>query len=233
VLSDSIFCAVRMVILSTLASMLVSIKKMKWLSKKILLTSKFLLLFNLTVGVASALELVSSDRFLLKIVDRAVSVQDIQFQIRNLKALNCLYPDALLVAYFEKKFITEIEQIILSPSAKNSELNEKLQGKLELIKKLRIFLKLMRYAEDQNQILSTDLVKLIREGSLANRCQTDVLYGDDLKTNFKTLIQAELFLRARYKGQAKGKVRNIDVIRPSIDLFLDSLDKQFSHEYFW
>ena len=43
----------------------------------------------------------------------------------------------------------------------------------------------------------------------------------------------EIYLRSRYEGQLKGQKKNFDIIRPSIDLFVDSLDKQFTHEYYW
>ncbi|MBA2403183.1 MAG: hypothetical protein H0V66_00305, partial [Bdellovibrionales bacterium] len=66
-----------------------------------------------------------------------------------------------------------------------------------------------------------------------NNCQKAILHKDSLKTNFKALIEMELYLRSRYEGQLRSNKRNFDIIRPSIDLFVDSLDKQFPHEYYW
>jgi hypothetical protein len=58
------------------------------------------------------------------------------------------------------------------------------------------------------------------------------LYKDTLKTNFIGLIEAELYLRTRYGAQLKQS-RGFDGIRSSIELFIESLDKQFAHEYYW
>lgn len=101
------------------------------------------------------------------------------------------------------------------------------------MKKVRYLFKMIRYSEDQNKKISPELQKLIRQGTKENNCETEVLYKDTLKTNFISLIEMELYLRSRYEGQLKGNKRNFDLIKPSIDLFVDSLDKQFSHEYYW
>jgi hypothetical protein len=81
--------------------------------------------------------------------------------------------------------------------------------------------------------VTPELEKLIREGTKENKCETAVLYKDTLKSNFINLLQTEIYLRTRYGAQVKSGTRNFDSLRPSIDLFVDSLDKQFSHEYYW
>ena len=194
---------------------------------------KYLLLCNLLIGGLHAQELVSSDRFLIKIVDRAVSFQDITYQLRNLKALDCIYDDALIVSYFEKSFLKDLDNFVKNFPIKDDEVTKYLHAQTELLKKIRYFFKMLRYSEDQNKKISTELSQLIREGTRENRCQKSILHKDSLKTNFKSLIEMELYLRSRYEGQLRSNKRNFDIIRPSIDLFVDSLDKQFPHEYYW
>ncbi len=194
---------------------------------------KYLLLFNLLIGGLHAQELVSSDRFLIKILDRTVSFQDISYQLRNLNALKCIYDDALVISYFEKSFLSELETFVKNFPLKDDEVTKYLHQQSEILKKIRYFFKMLRYSEDQNKKVSTDLTKLIREGTRENKCQLAILHKDSLKTNFKSLIEMELYLRSRYEGQLRSHRKNFDLIRPSIDLFVDSLDKQFPHEYFW
>lgn len=199
---------------------------------------KFLLLFNLLIWGAQAQEvdtskLVSSDKFLLKVVDRAISLQDIKYQLRNLKALNCIYDDALVVSYFEKSFIKELDTFVKDMPEKDSEVPKYLHNHGVLLKKIRYFFKMLRYSEDQNKKVTIGLSKLIREGAKENNCESEVLYKDTLKTNFKSLIEMELYLRSRYEGQIRSSKQNFDFIRPSVDLFVESLDKQFLHEYYW
>jgi hypothetical protein len=197
--------------------------------------SKFLLLFNLLLigGLKAQTELVSSDRFLFKILDRAISFQDIVYQLRNVQALDCIYSDSLVVAYFEKSFIKELEQFVKKFPTTDDEVVKYLHNQTNVLTKLRHFFKILRYSEDQHKKISTGLTKIIREGTKENKCGADILHKDSLKTNFKSLFEMELYMRSRYEGQLRSNKRNFDFIRPSIDLFVDSLDKQFAHEYYW
>lgn len=177
--------------------------------------------------------LVSSDRFVLKILDRSLSFQDISYQLRNLKALHCIYSDALVVAYFEKSFLTDLDTFVDKFPKEDDEVIKYLHQHDAILKKIRLLFKMLRYSEDQNKSVSAELAKLIREGTRENNCQKAILHKDSLKTNFKNLIEVELYLRSRYENQLKDGKRGIEYVRPSIDLFLDSLDKQFTHEYYW
>lgn len=204
---------------------------MKLLSKRISQISKLALLFNLLIGSLYA-EVVTSDRFLIKIIDRTVSLQDIQYQQRNLEALNCIYGDSFVVQYFEKGFIGDLKKFVENFPQNDEEARKYMHGKEAVLKKTRYFFKMLRYSEDQKTEISPALTKLIRESTFENKCNTDVLYKDTLKTNFIALMEMELYLRARYGGQFKNNQR-FDAVKSSIELFVESLDKQFNHEYYW
>lgn len=154
------------------------------------------------------------------------------FQLRNIKALNCVYDDALVIQYFEKTFIQELEAFIKSFPTNEDEVRRYLHGNEKILKKIRLFFKMLRYSEDQKNEVSPALTKLIRQSAKENKCNTDVLYKDSLKTNFISLMEMELYLRARYGGQMKND-KGFETVRSSIELFVESLDKQFGHEYYW
>lgn len=175
---------------------------------------------------------VSSDRFLMKILDRTVSVQDIGFQLRNLNALHCIYDDAFVVMYFEKSFLAELKEFLRDMPKDTTALRSFLHAREKTLKKIRTFYKMLRYSEDQKGNVSSELQKLIREGTTENKCGTAVLYKDTLKTNFIALLQMELYLRTRYGNQMKSS-KSFEEVRSSVDLFVESLDKQFPHEYYW
>lgn len=168
----------------------------------------------------------------MKILDKTVSLQDIRFQLRNLSALNCIYDDALVVRYFDKKFLPELKTFLEKLPKDSKDVRLFLHTQEPLMKKIRTFFKMLRYSEDQKGNVSQDLAKLIREGTKENKCGTSVLYKDTLKTNFIALMQMELYLRTRYGNQLKT-ARNFEEVRSSVDLFVESLDKQFPHEYYW
>lgn len=207
---------------------------MKSLSKKISEISKSVLLYSFLISGVSAQVLtpVSSDRYIMKILDRTVSLQDVGFQLRNLNALNCVYDDAFVIQYFDKKFLPDLKAFLEKLPKGNKEIRTYLHAHDLILKKIRTFFKMLRYSEDQDGNVSPDLAKLIREGTKENRCGTSVLYKDTLKTNFIALLQMELYLRSRYGNQLKTS-RNFEEIRSSVDLFVESLDKQFPHEYYW
>lgn len=175
--------------------------------------------------------LVSSDRYLMKILDRTVSSQDITYQVRNLKALNCIYDDAFVIQYFGRDFIKSMNSFISGLPKTETELRPYLHKQEKLLVQIRTFFKMLRYSEDQKAKVSPELEKLLRQSTKENNCESEVLYKDTLKTNFITLMQVELYLRTRYGGQLKNS--NFESVKPSIDLFIESLDKQFGHEYYW
>lgn len=207
---------------------------MKLLSKRISEISKSVLLYSLLISgaVAQSPAPVSSDRYIMKILDRTVSMQDIGFQLRNLSALNCIYDDAFVIRYFDKKVLSELKSFLDKFPKENKEIRTYLHANDPILKKIRTFFKMLRYSEDQEGNVSPELAKLIREGTKENRCGTSVLYKDTLKTNFIALLQMELYLRSRYGNQLKTS-RSFEEIRSSVDLFVESLDKQFPHEYYW
>jgi len=204
---------------------------MKLLNKRISQILKSVLLSNLLVGGLYA-SVVSSDRFLIKILDRTVSYQDIEFHLRNLKALTCIYDTSMVIQYFEKGFIHDLNQFVKKFPKDEVEIKRYLHNHQDLLKKVRLYFKMLRYSEDQKTEVSGNLMAILRESVLENKCDKDVLYKETLKTNFLALMELELYLKARYGGQLKNNQR-FDTIRSSIDLFVESLDKQFNHEYYW
>lgn len=196
---------------------------------------KLALLFSLFLGGArvAAATLVSSDRFLLKVLDQTISLQDFQYQSRNLRALACVFDDAFVVAYFTRPFISEWTGFLEKFPTENAEVSRHLHNHAELLKKVRFYFKVLRYSEDQKMVITEEINQLIRKGAKANKCDAEILYKDTLKTNFLSLLRMELYFRSRYAGQLKHSIQSFETIRPSIDLFVESLDKQFGHEYFW
>ena len=203
---------------------------MKLLSKKISPILKLALLFNFLIGGVWARS-VSSDRFLIKILDRTVSTQDMKFQLRNLEALDCIYEDSFVVQLFEKSFIPAFKEFLKNMPEGDEGVRSYLHKNEIFLKKIRYFFKMLHYAKDQKAEVSSNLKKLIRESAKANKCNQDVLYKDTLKSNFTELMEMEIYLRSRYGNQLKA--HNFEGIRQSLELFVESLDKQFTHEYYW
>ena len=175
---------------------------------------------------------ISSDRFLMKILDKTISLQDVTFQLRNVKALSCIYEDSFVLQYFKKDFVNQLEEFVSKMPTEDEEVRSYLTTKKETLKSIRYFFKMLTYAEDQKIEVSTKAKSLIRESAQENQCNSNVLYKDSLKTNFISLMEMEIYLRTRYGNQVKTK-ESFEAIRSSIEIFIESLDKQFTHEYYW
>ena len=138
----------------------------------------------------------------------------------------------MVVQYFEKGFIHDLNQFVNKFPKDEVEIKRYLHTNQDLLKKVRLYFKMLRYSEDQKTEVSGKLMAILRESVVENKCDKDVLYKETLKTNFLSLMELELYLKARYGGQLKNNQR-FDTIRSSVDLFVESLDKQFNHEYYW
>jgi len=206
---------------------------MKWLNTKILGILKLALLCSLISHNISAKEQVSFDRLLLKIIDQVFSLQDFKYQSRNLNALKCIYPDAFVIQYFGKDFLRDFEKFHADFPEQSKDAIEYMHNHEVLLKKTRLLFKGIKYADDQKLIVSSEVADLIQESTKLNKCDKEILNQSGLKNNFLALLRLELYLRSRYSAQLKCSSVSFISIKPSIDLFIESLDKQFSHEYFW
>ncbi len=206
---------------------------MKLLKIKTLGILKLALLFSLFISKTQADQVLLSDRFIFKVMDDVYSLQDLNYQSRNLNALKCVYPDAFVLRYFGEDFLKKFKKFNEEFPQENSEAIKYLHLHEDLLRQIRFFFKGMKYAEDQKLVVSEDVTKIIIEATKVNKCDTKILKDDGLKANFISLLRLELYLRSRYAPQMDSKKIDFNTVKSSIDLFIESLDKQFSHEYFW
>jgi len=206
---------------------------MKLLKIKILEILKLVLLFSLLTPKIKADQLISSDRFVFKVMDDIYSFHDLSYQSRNLSALKCIYSDAFVVKYFGEDFLLKFKKFIQEFPKENLEVIKYLHLNEDILKQIRFFFKGMKYAEDQKLVVNQDVKNLIVTSTKVNKCDLKILKDDGLKANFTSLLRLELYLRSRYAPQMDSKKIDFQTVRSSIDLFIESLDKQFSHEYFW
>jgi hypothetical protein len=205
---------------------------MKLLKIRILGILKLVLLFNLQVIQASPV-IVSSDRLILKIGDQVYSLSDMKYQVRNLKALDCIYDGGVIVRYFGKEFIRQLDEFVNDYPESPQNRESYFKNKEPLLKQVRLLFKGIKYAEDQKLMLTETVEGLIRESASLNKCDSSVLKENSLKANFISLLRLELYLRSRYSStNMKSKAENYKILNESMNLFIESIDKQLPHEFF-
>jgi hypothetical protein len=205
---------------------------MKLLKIRILGILKLVLLFNFQVIQASPI-IVSSDRLILKIGDQVYSLSDMKYQVRNLKALHCIYDGGVIVRYFGKEFIRQLDEFVNDYPESPQNRESYFKNKEPLLKQVRLLFKGIKYAEDQKLMLTETVEGLIRESASLNKCDSSVLKENSLKANFISLLRLELYLRSRYSStNMKSKAENYKILNESMNLFIESIDKQLPHEFF-
>lgn len=185
-----------------------------------------LVLFFLSSGAFGAYK----DRFLFRVVDQVVGLQDLTLADSDLTALRCHFSDSLVLEYVGEGFLPRLHESI--------SLIEQLKTPLRQDSRLVIFLssvrqiwKLLTYVDGQEVQIGQDLEK----GLLApSKCPSVEGEGKKFRASFRRWLRVEVYLRSRYAqgGVTQEKGRREKRFQ-SIALLIDSLDKQLAHEDFW
>lgn len=170
------------------------------------------------------------DRFLFRVADQVISLQDLRLADDDFVALKCHLPDSLVLEFLGSSFQKRLHENVL--------VLEKLDGQLGENRPLVIFLasirqiwKLLNYVDTQEVTITSELEKSLLAPS---KCPSIASSDKKLKASFKRWLRVEIYLRSRYaQNGIDQKVEKKEKRFQSINLFIDSLDKQIAHEDFW
>ncbi len=170
------------------------------------------------------------DRYLFRAGDAVVGVNDLIQAHDDLTALNCRFNDSLLEAWSNDGFQSKFKKVYEKLESNSGPLSED-QNSIIFLSSLRQLWKLLVYVDGQEVVISSDLQKSIVNVA---GCPKVTLSGGKVRDSFQRWLRVEVYLRSRY---APGGVVNTKEWRDkrlqSINQFVDSLDKQLSHENFW
>lgn len=185
---------------------------------------------------ATKKDILSQDRYFFKIINTVISQKDLSYLERNLKVLKCVFETPVLTDLFSSELVKNLShfltQLPSSHKIDDQKVRDKLKSHEKMMKKLRMLFKLLLYVKNQSILIRPQMIQLVRSTIKENKCSEDVFYKKSLKTNFLELLKLEIYLKSRYGTQMK-KNDEIDVTKASLSTFVESLDKQYSHEYFW
>lgn len=186
-----------------------------------------ILAFLLSVSARAADQ---RDRFIFRVADQVVSLQDLKSTDQDWSALRCHLPDSLIIEYVGEAFRKKLQE--------NIGVLEKLDKPLGANAPLTIFLgsmrsfwKLLTYIDNQEVGLLPELEKTFLRSS---HCPSVEGEPKKLRASFRRWLRVEIYLRSRYgQGDISKDGERIQKRHQSISLFVDSLDKQVTHEDFW
>jgi hypothetical protein len=170
------------------------------------------------------------DRYLFRVADQVIGVEDMGQAHVDLTTLECHFSDALLIEYLGEGFLAKLEKEVAALSKLTTPLGE--QTPLVIfLSAVRQKWKLMVYVDSQEVDVAADLEKgLLKSKGCAGIAGSD----GKIRGSFRKWLRVEIYLRSRYgQGKTASDTSRRDKRLQSINLFVDSLDKQVTHEDFW
>lgn len=170
------------------------------------------------------------DRFLFRVGDQVVSVQDFVLTDADFDALQCHLPDSLVIEYVGAGFQKKLHESVATLDGLKTPLKENTPLVI-FISSMRQIWKLLSYVDSQEVAIAPQLEKGFLQPS---KCPTVAGSDKKMRASFRRWLRVEVYLRSRYaptgvKDEAGRKGKRFQ----SISLFVDSLDKQVGHEDFW
>lgn len=201
---------------------------------------------------------VSSDFFPFKIKETVYSAQDTLLSVEHSKFLNCvMFNESMLLKYinlhrYKKDRLTREFNKYLNSNKK--EVSKYLQ---KYFQKVVTLIKLKKYIESQSFKINDNLYSIIKKSAKMNNCTG----GSDFEKKgrfplwMEDLVKLEMYFKSRFKDSAfvvgDSEVKNLlknnknksitwakaKLIKEkrlsSVNIFLQSVSKQVSHEHFW
>lgn len=170
------------------------------------------------------------DRYLFRVGDTVIGVNDLAQTDADLAALHCRFPDALLEAWTSDSFRGKFKKVIEKLGTDRSPLAED-QNSIIFLSSVRQLWKLLIYVDGQAVNMSPELQKSVLNVS---GCPAITHARGKMRDSFQRWLRLEVYLRSRYApgGIVKGQEWREKRLQ-SIAQFVESIDKQLPHENFW
>lgn len=180
-------------------------------------------------------EILYQDVFLYKVVDEVYSLKDINKTYNNIKTLECIYPDSLIIAVYSDLIKNGKEKEIYIKKDYSESKYTELQK--TVFKQFISFSKLEHYTRSHKIRVKTGLVKAFYLASNQLKCAAEVFQSKDkFNESFETLMKVELFLRSRFLPEEKEQVKtkkDIEQAILGIKSLLKTIESQITEEVYW
>jgi hypothetical protein len=197
-----------------------------------------------------------NDFYPFKIKDSVYSASETVKTIDHIKYLNCLmFGESLFLRYIDLHHYDSAEikkKIAAFFKSDEKKISPPMQ---DYFKKVVTIIKLKKYIESQSFKINQNLYNLVTESARMNNCGKVKVIKGKFSIWLEDLIKLEMYFKSRFKDstfvvggseiekylkqhsvktKAQAKLLLIEQKRKSsVQIFLQSVTKQISHEYFW
>lgn len=171
------------------------------------------------------------ERFLFRVGEEVVSLNDLMQAEKDIAALHCRFDDSLFLAHLGDKFSVQLHQLNSSLEDVTKSIRDN-KADTVFLTRVRQNWKLLSFVDTQDVALTPQLEDATKAVS---GCPPITDTAGKMRSSFRRWLRAEIYLRSRYGGSDHGssKKEAMEKRLQSVGFFLETLEKQVSHEDFW
>lgn len=170
------------------------------------------------------------DRYLFRVTETVVGVHDLEVALDDLRALECRFPDSLLLSWLGEGFAPQLKKV-KDDLLNSQESVSKNNSQVIFLAMVRQLWKILVFTDTQDVAIKSELEKQVINVA---GCPSVLFTKKQMRDSFRRWLRVEIYLRSRY---APGGINENKEWRAkrlnSIAQFVDSIDKQIAHENFW
>jgi hypothetical protein len=172
---------------------------------------------------------IAKDRYLFKVADSAVSLNEAAIALKELQILNCFLGESVFFQLYRLEDMQVWQKVLQEIYAKGFLPEVITEGQSALIK-IRSLWKLKQFVSSQNVVIHSQVEKSLQEDKSCGRYNVKF----PLKNSFLSWLKVDVFLRARFNPEGVSVQEEWRKKRLSAaQLLLESIEAQVPHENYW
>jgi len=159
-----------------------------------------------------------------------IGVHDLEVASQELRALQCRFPDSLLVLWLGEGFVPRMAEVAADLRDSSAPLGKD-SARTIFLSSARQLWKVLLFVEGQEVSVAPELTKAVKA---LRGCPSVTVAKGQLRESFQRWLRFEVYLRSRYASGGMSEKQEWKTRRAqAIAQLAESIDKQYFHENFW
>lgn len=169
------------------------------------------------------------DKFVFKVSGEVFSLNEIKQTFQQVRNLECIYPESLLIRVFHKEFQPEKKKFFV--------FKEQFETESKLyFEQIIPFFKLMVYSRSYEVKVNQAIEKYFALAAKQNKCDKSAIDQRKLSAAFREIVELEIFIRSRFlPAEKQGKADSGDLKKAVLAAqnLMASIQDQIEEEVYW